>query len=110
MWHFKGRNLGMVPSLLMTSGPMYTAPKRWIFPTRSIAFRLFFTCWIIYVTHLATNTVRELYLGIAIGDHLSFRVDEYANMNPDLFNKKGYGRHIGANPGASMLGAIPYFL
>ncbi len=31
-------------------------------------------------------------------------------MNPDLFDKKGFGWHIGANPGASMLGAIPYFL
>jgi hypothetical protein len=52
--------------------------------------------------------VREIYLALAIGDHLSFRVDDYANMHPDLFEKKGYGWHIGANPGASMLGAIPY--
>ena len=89
---------------------MVSAPKPWILPTRSIAIRLFFTCWIIYVTHLATNTVREIYLALAIGDHLSFRVDEYANMHPDLFDKPGYGWHIGANPGASMLGAIPYFL
>lgn len=58
--------------------------------------------------HLATNTVREIYLALAIGDHFSFRVDEYANMHPDLFEKKGYGWHIGANPGASMLGAIPW--
>ena len=29
-------------------------------------------------------------------------------MHPDLFEKPGYGWHIGANPGASMLGAIPY--
>jgi hypothetical protein len=85
-------------------------PKPWIWSTRSIAVRLFFTCWIIYSVHLATNTVREMYLALAIGDHFSFRVDEYANMHPDLFEKKGFGWHIGANPGASMLGAIPYFL
>jgi hypothetical protein len=30
-------------------------------------------------------------------------------MHADLFEKKGYGWHIGANPGASMLGAVPYF-
>ncbi len=85
-------------------------PKRWIFPTQGLAVRLFLTCWLIYSIHLATNTVREIYLALAIGDHLSFRVDDYANMHSDLFEKKGFGWHIGANPGASMLGAVPYFL
>jgi hypothetical protein len=85
-------------------------PRPWIFPTKSIALRLFVTCWIVYAVHVATNTVREIYLGLAIGDHFSFRVDDYANMHPDLFEKPGYGWHIGANPGASMLGAVPYFL
>ncbi|MEJ7607145.1 MAG: hypothetical protein WKF37_12980 [Bryobacteraceae bacterium] len=75
-----------------------------------IAVRLFLTCWIIYSLHFATNTVREIYLALSIGDHLSFQVDEYANMHPDLFQKPGYGWHIGANPGASMLAAIPYAL
>lgn len=70
--------------------------------------RLFFTCWLVFVLHLATNTVREIYLALAIADHFSFRVDEYANIHPDLFDKPGFGWHIGANPGASMLGAIPY--
>ncbi|MBV8841600.1 MAG: hypothetical protein JO307_02210 [Bryobacterales bacterium] len=85
-------------------------PEPWILPSRTIAVRLFLTCWLIFAVHLATNTVREIYLALAIGDHLSFRVDDYANMHSDLFEKKGYGWHIGANPGASMLGAIPYFL
>src|SRR5215831_9133836 len=85
-------------------------PKPWILPTRTIAARLFLTCWIVFAVHVATNTVREIYLALAIGDHFSFRVDEYANMHPDLFEKKGFGWHIGANPGASMLGAVPYFL
>jgi hypothetical protein len=31
-------------------------------------------------------------------------------MHPDLFEKKGYGWHIGNNPGVSMLAAIPYAL
>jgi hypothetical protein len=60
--------------------------------------------------HFATNIVRETYLALAIGDHLSFRVDEYANLHPDLFEKPGYGWHIGNNPGVSMVGAIPYAL
>jgi hypothetical protein len=75
-----------------------------------VAVRLFLTCWLIYSVHLATNTVREIYLALSIGDHLSFRVDEYANLHPDLFEKPGYGWHIGANPGGSMLAAIPYAL
>ena len=87
----------------------HAEPKPWAWPTRGIAVRLFFTCWIVYAAHVATNTVREIYLALSIGDHLSFRVDEYAHMHADLFEKKGFGWHIGANPGASMLGAIPYF-
>jgi hypothetical protein len=75
-----------------------------------ICVRLFLTCWLVYVMHFASNTVREVYLALAIGDHFSFRVDEYANMHPDLFEKPGYGWHIGANPGVSMIGAIPYAL
>lgn len=85
-------------------------PKPWIFTTRGIAVRLFLTCWMVYSVHVATNTVREIYLALAIGDHFSFRVDEYANIHSDLFEKEGFGWHIGANPGASMLGAVPYFL
>lgn len=77
---------------------------------RQIAVRLFFTCWIVYALHFATNTVREIYPALALGDHFSFRVDEYANMHPDLFDKPGYGWHIGNNPGVSMLAAIPYAL
>ena len=80
------------------------------FAPRGVAIRLFLTCWLVFVLHFATNTVREIYLGLALGDHFSFRVDEYAGLHPDLFEKPGYGWHIGSNPGASMLGAIPYAL
>jgi hypothetical protein len=83
---------------------------RWRFSTRGTALRLFLTCWLIYTLHFATNTVREIYLALALGDHLSFRVDEYANMHPDLFEMPGYGWHMNNNPGASMVAAIPYAL
>lgn len=82
----------------------------WNYSVRGIATRLFLTCWLIYSLHFASNTVREIYLALAIGDHLSFRVDEYANMHPDLFEHPGYGWHIGANPGGSMIAAVPYAL
>ncbi len=80
------------------------------FTTGQTAMRLFLTTWIIFTLHFTTNIVREIYPALALGDHLSFRVDEYANMHPDLFEKEGYGWHIGNNPGASMLAAIPYAL
>jgi hypothetical protein len=82
------------------------APCR--FSPRGIAARLFLTCWLVYALHFATNIVREIYPALALGDHFSFRLDEYANIHPDLFEKPGYGWHINNNPGVSMLAAIPY--
>jgi hypothetical protein len=76
---------------------------------QGIAIRLFFTCWILYSLHFATNIVREIYLAVSLGDHGTFRVDEYAGLHPDLFEKPGYGWHINNNPGASMIASIPYF-
>ncbi|MCI0412559.1 hypothetical protein L0222_07120 [bacterium] len=89
---------------------MASQPSAWRFSTRGIAVRLFFTCWILYALHFATNIVREIYLAASLGDHCSFRVDEYAGLHPDLFEKKGYGWHINNNPGASMIASLPYFL
>ena len=77
---------------------------------RGVAVRGFLPCWLGSALHFATNIVREIYPAVALGDHLSFRVDEYADMHPDLFEKEGYGWHIGNNPGASMMAAIPYAL
>lgn len=89
---------------------MPSDPTAWRFPTRGIALRLFFTCWFIYALHFATNIVREIYLAVSLGDRCTFRVDEYAGLHPDLFEKKGYGWHINNNPGASMIASFPYFL
>jgi hypothetical protein len=77
---------------------------------RDIAIRLAFSCWLIFSLHFATNMVRENYLALAIGDELSFRVDPYANLHDDIFETPDRGWHIGSNPGASMLGAVPYAL
>ncbi len=95
-------------SVLLARGPAES--ESWHLPTRGIAMRLFFTCWLVYTLHFATNIVREIYPALALGDHFSFRVDDYAHMHPDLFEKEGYGWHIGNNPGVSILAAIPYAL
>jgi hypothetical protein len=78
------------------------------FSRRGVAFRLFVTCWLVYALHFATNTVREIYPALSLGDHLSFDVSEYVGFHPDIFEIPGRGAFINNNPGASILGAIPY--
>jgi len=73
-----------------------------------VAWRLFFTAWIVYVLHFATDVVREIYPAIALGDRLSFNLEGYCGLHPDLFETPGRGCHSGNNPGVSMIAAIPY--
>ena len=75
---------------------------------RQIAWRLFFTAWIVYAMHATTDVVREVYPAIALGDRLSFNLEGFCGLHPDLFETPGRGCHIGNNPGVSMLAAIPY--
>lgn len=75
---------------------------------RGIAIRLFITCWLVYAAHFATNTVREIYPALSLGDNLSFDVSEYLGLHSDIFEAPGGGVFINNNPGASILGAIPY--
>lgn len=77
-------------------------------PVRRVAIRLFLTCWVVYGVFFTTDVVREHYLAVAIGEDLTFRVDPYGGLHPDLFEIPGRGWHIGNNPGASMIAAIPY--
>ncbi len=80
------------------------------FSENGIAVRIFFVCWIIFSLHFATNTVRELYPVLSLGDRLSFDVSEYAGLHHDIFAIQGRGTFINNNPGASLVGAIPYIL
>ena len=82
----------------------------WHYSPKEIAIRLFLTCWVVYAVHFATNTVREIYPALSLGDHLSFDVSEYLGLHPDIFELPGHGAFINNNPGASILGAIPYAL
>ncbi len=80
----------------------------WHFSARGVAVRLFLTCWLVYALHFATNTVREIYPALSLGDHFSFDVSEYLGLHDDIFALPGRGAYINNNPGASILGAIPY--
>ena len=73
-----------------------------------ISLRLFLTCWFVYTLHFATNTVREIYPALSLAENLSFDVSEYLGFHPDIFEIPGRGAYINNNPGASLLGAIPY--
>ena len=72
------------------------------------ATRLFFTVWLVYAIHATTNVARETYLAMSIAEDFSVRVDRYLGLHPDLFEIEGRGSYINNNPGAGLLGAIPY--
>lgn len=87
-----------------------TKTSFWRFTEPDLAVRLFLTSWFIFSLFFATNTVREIYPALSLGDHLSFDVSEYNGLHPDIFEMEGRGAFINNNPGASMMGAIPYAL
>lgn len=82
--------------------------------TAGIKLRLFLTCWLVYVLHFATDFAREHYLVISMAEEATFRLDPYVDLHPDLFRNPPTatepGVHHGANPGISMVAAVPYFL
>ena len=77
---------------------------------RRVAWRIFFTVWLVYAVFATTNVVRETYLAITLGTSGSVRVDPYRDLHPDLFEMPGRGWYINSNPGTSMVGAVPYAL
>ncbi len=85
-------------------------PAVWRYSVTGTAVRIFLTTWLVFTLHFATNTVREIYPAMSLGDHLSFDVSEYNGLHPDIFTLAGRGTFINNNPGASMIGAIPYVI
>src|SRR6476620_2668896 len=79
-------------------------------PLAGTGWRLAFSVWLVYCLFATTNIVRETYLAIALGESGSVKVDRYQNLHPDLFEIPGRGWYIDSNPGASMVGAVPYAL
>ena len=79
-------------------------------PGLSRATKLFLTAWIVYSAHFATDIVREHYPAFSLGEQGSLRVDAYLGLHPDIFEIEGRGAFINNNPGASLIGAVPYAL
>ncbi len=76
--------------------------------------RLFLTAWIVFSLHYATDFVREHFLVVSMVEDATFDLGKYNRLHPDIFvnppNAPVQGVHHGANPGISMLAAIPYAL
>ncbi len=74
--------------------------------------RLFLTCWVLFCLHFATDFVREHYLVASIAEDATFDLGKYYGLHEDIFKNPPTaphgGVHHGANPGISMLAAIPY--
>lgn len=81
---------------------------------RGLSLRLFLTCWIVYSVHHATDFVREHYLVVSMVEDHSFDLTKYLGLHVDIFPNPPAasqgGAHHGANPGISMLAAVPYFV
>jgi hypothetical protein len=78
--------------------------------SRDTALRVFVSLWIIFCAHWATDFVREHFLVLSIVERHTFALDGFEDLHPDIFvHDDGHSYH-GANPGISMLGAIPYFV
>src|SRR5688572_19114367 len=77
---------------------------------RRTSVKLFLTCALVFGLHFATNTVREIYPALSLAERLSFDVSEYNGLHPDIFEMPGRGVFINNNPGASVMGAVPYAL
>ena len=77
---------------------------------RGIPLRIFLSLWVVYCAHFATDFVREHFLVVSMVERGTFQLDPYAGMHPDIFQTPDGHSYHGANPGISMLGAIPYFV
>lgn len=75
---------------------------------RSIEVRLFLTLWVVFLLHVSPYVTREQYLTMALVEKHSVRLDEYADLHPDLITIPGRGTFLANNPGIAILAAIPY--
>lgn len=106
----EGSKIPQLSRELEVHGPVEGNRSRFRFSEQSLSVRIFLVCWLVFSLHFATNTVRELYPALSLGDRLSFDVSEYAGLHHDIFQMPERGTFINNNPGASIIGAVPYAL
>ncbi len=76
--------------------------------SRSLQWKIFFACWLVYLVHFSPFVTREIYLTMAIAERGTFQVPEYMGLHSDLFAFPGRGDFVGTNPGMSFL-AVPVY-
>jgi hypothetical protein len=76
----------------------------------SLAWRVFFTCWLVYTVFWTPYMVREHFPALTIAEQGSMNVQRYLGWIPDIFQGPKGGAYINNNPGASLVGAIPLVL
>ena len=77
---------------------------------KTLAWRVFFTCWAVYTVFWTPYIVREHFPAITLAEHGSLDVTPYLGWTPDIFKGPNGGAYINNNPGASLTGAIPLSL
>ena len=68
-------------------------------PTSGVRLRLFFTCWIVFVLHFATDFVREHYLVISMVEDHTYALDKYYGLHVDIFQNPPSAKVQGAHHG-----------
>jgi hypothetical protein len=76
----------------------------------SVAWRVFFTCWLAYAVFWTPYIVREHFPALTIAEQGSMNVQRYLGWTEDIFQGPREGAYINNNPGASLVGAIPLVL
>ena len=77
---------------------------------RGWAWRVFFTCWLVYSVFWTPYLVREHFPAVALVERGSLNVERYIGWTEDIFQSPTGGAFINNNPGASLSGAIPLLL
>jgi hypothetical protein len=74
---------------------------------RSLAVRLFFTCWLVYSVFWTPYIVREHFPAMSLAESGTLDVSRYYGWSDDIFRSPHGGAYINNNPGASLAAAIP---
>jgi hypothetical protein len=77
---------------------------------KTLAWRVFFTCWAVYTVFWTPYIVREHFPAITLVEGGSLNVAPYLGWTADIFEAPNGGAYINNNPGASLTGAIPLVL
>jgi hypothetical protein len=75
--------------------------------SRSLAVRLFVSCWLVYSVFWTPYIVREHFPAMSLSETGALDVSRYYGWTEDIFRGPRGGAYINNNPGASLTAAIP---